>query len=85
MKIRNRLSLQFSGLFTILLLGVLVAVYFVVSNHWQNTFFKQLEDRAFTVGHNYLAEDNFTKAEFDEVLRKYPRTLPQEEIRIYDI
>lgn len=85
MKIRNRLSLQFSGLFTILLLGVLVAVYFVVSNHWQNTFFKQLEDRAFTVGHNYLAEDNFTKAEFDEVLRKYPRTLPQEKIRIYDI
>ncbi|MEK6511302.1 HAMP domain-containing sensor histidine kinase [Myroides odoratimimus] len=85
MKIRNRLSLQFSGLFAILLLGVLIAVYFVVSSHWQNTFFKQLEDRAFTVGHNYLAEDNFTKAEFDEVLRKYPRTLPLEKIRIYDI
>lgn len=85
MKIRNRLSLQFSGLFAILLLGVLMAVYFVVSNHWQNTFFKQLEDRAFTVGHNYLAEDNFTKAEYDEVQRKYPRTLSQEKIRIYDI
>lgn len=85
MKIRNRLSLQFSGLFAILLCSVLVTVYVIVSSHWQNTFFKQLEDRAFTVGHNYLAEDNFTKAEFDEVLRKYPRTLPHEKIRIYDI
>lgn len=85
MKIRTRLSLQFSGLFAILLSVVLIAVYFVVSSHWQNTFFKQLEDRAFTVGHNYLAEDNFTKAEFDEVLRKYPRTLPQEKIRIYNL
>ncbi len=64
---------------------MLIAVYFVVSSHWQNTFFKQLEDRAFTVGHNYLAEDNFTKAEFDEVLRKYPHTLPLEKIRTYDI
>ncbi len=83
MKIRDRLSLQFSGLFTILLSAVLIAVYFLVSSHWENNFYKQLEDRAFTVGDNYLAEDNFTPAEFDEVLRKFPRTLSHESIRIY--
>lgn len=83
MKIRDRLSLQFSGLFTILLSAVLIAVYLLVSSHWENNFYKQLEDRAFTVGDNYLAEDNFTPAEFDEVLRKFPRTLPHETIRIY--
>lgn len=85
MKIRTRLSLQFLGLFTILLSIVLVAIYFVVANHWQKNFFKQLEDRAYIVGHNYLAEDNFTYAEFQEVLRKFPRTLPQEQIRIYTL
>ncbi|WP_158963165.1 sensor histidine kinase [Myroides fluvii] len=85
MKIRTRLSLQFLGLFTILLSIVLVAIYFVVANHWQKNFFKQLEDRAYIVGHNYLAEDNFTYAEFQEVLRKFPRTLPKEQIRIYTL
>lgn len=85
MKIRTRLSLQFLGLFAILLSIVLVAIYFVVANHWQKNFFKQLEDRAYIVGHNYLAEDNFTYAEFQEVLRKFPRTLPKEQIRIYTL
>lgn len=84
MKIRDRLSLQFSGLFIILLSTVLIAVYLLVSSHWENIFYKQLEDRAFTVGDNYLAEDNFTPDEFDEVLRKFPRTLPHETIRIYN-
>lgn len=85
MKIRTRLSLQFLGLFAILLSIVLIAIYFVVANHWQKNFFKQLEDRAYIVGHNYLAEDNFTFAEFQEVLRKFPRTLPKEQIRIYTL
>ncbi|MGG5508062.1 MULTISPECIES: sensor histidine kinase [unclassified Myroides] len=85
MKIRTRLSLQFLGLFTFLISIVLVAIYFVVADHWQKNFFKQLEDRAYIVGHNYLAEDNFTYAEFQEVLRKFPRTLPKEQIRIYTL
>lgn len=85
MKIRTRLSLQFLGLFASLLSIVLIAIYFVVANHWQKNFFKQLEDRAYIVGHNYLAEDNFTYAEFQEVLRKFPRTLPKEQIRIYTL
>lgn len=85
MKIRTRLSLQFIGLFAILLSIVLIAIYVVVANHWQKNFFKQLEDRAYIVGHNYLAEDNFTATEFQEVLRKFPRTLPKEQIRIYTL
>lgn len=83
MKIRTRLSLQFIGLFAILLLSVLTSIYFVVATQWKKNFFHQLEDRAVTVGHNYLAEDNFTEAEYEEVLRKFPRTLPNEQIRIY--
>ena len=84
MKLQRRLSLIFTGLFAVLLIAVLTSVYFIVAQDWQNNFRKQLEDRAYTVGHNYLAQDNFSKVEFDEVLRKLPRTLPKEKIRIYD-
>ncbi|MEC4113465.1 sensor histidine kinase [Myroides pelagicus] len=84
MKIRTRLSLQFLGLFAILLLAVLVTIYTIVASQWQKNFYRQLEDRAVTVGHNYLAEDNFTTDEYNEVRLQFPRTLPKEEIRIYD-
>jgi uncharacterized membrane protein len=77
MKLQRRLSLIFTGLFAVLLIAVLTSVYFIVAQDWQNNFRKQLEDRAYTVGHNYLAQDNFSKVEFDEVLRKLPRTLPK--------
>ncbi|MDE5493582.1 HAMP domain-containing sensor histidine kinase [Elizabethkingia meningoseptica] len=85
MKLQRRLSLIFTGLFAVLLTAVLTSIYFIIAQDWQNNFKKQLEDRAYTVGHNYLAQDNFSKIEFDEVLRKLPRTLPKEKIRIYDI
>lgn len=83
MKIRTRLSFQFTGLFAILFSILIVSIYFVVAKQWSNNFFRELEDRAITVGHNYLAEDNFTKEEYQEVLKKFPRTLPEEQIRIY--
>ncbi len=85
MKIRTRLSLQFIGLFAILISILITSIYFVVANQWSNNFFRELEDRAITVGHNYLAEDNFTKEEYQEVLKKFPRTLSKEQIRIYTV
>jgi len=85
MKLKTRLSLVFSILFAVLLILVLSSVYFIVERDWKNNFVQQLEDRAYTVGHNYLAQDNFSKMEFDEVLKKLPRTLPKEVIRIYDL
>ncbi|WP_412850642.1 ATP-binding protein [Chryseobacterium sp. PMSZPI] len=85
MKLKNRLSLVFTILFAVLLIFVLTSIYLIVKRDWRNNFLKQLEDRAYTVGHNYLAQDNFTKLEFDQVLKKLPRTLPKETIRIYNL
>ena len=59
MKIAKALIINFTGLFAVLLIAVLTSVYFIVAQDWQNNFRKQLEDRAYTVGHNYLAQDNF--------------------------
>nr|WP_315028757.1 HAMP domain-containing sensor histidine kinase [uncultured Chryseobacterium sp.] len=85
MKLKSRLSLVFTILFAVLLIFVLTSIYLIVKKDWRNNFSKQLEDRAYTVGHNYLAQDNFTKLEFDQVLKKLPRTLPKEIIRIYNL
>lgn len=84
MKTKTRLIFQFSLLFASLLLAVMGILYFLVSKEIDRSFHKRLEDRAYIVGHNYLARDNFSKEEYQEVLHKFPRTLPTEQIRIYD-
>ncbi len=84
MKTKTRLILQFSLLFASLLLAVMGTIYLLVSKEIDRSFHKRLEDRAYIVGHNYLARDNFSKEEYQEVLHKFPRTLPTEQIRIYD-
>lgn len=85
MTIRAKMTWQLTGLFASLLLMVLLVIYSMVSNDLQRNFFKRLEDRAYIVGHHYLAQDNFTKEQFAEVQVKLPRTLEQEHIRIYDL
>ncbi|MDR0265154.1 MAG: hypothetical protein LBJ04_18205 [Sphingobacterium sp.] len=84
MRTKTRLILQFSLLFAALLTLVLSIIYYLVDKEFVRNFYKRLEDRALTVGHSYLASDNFSKEEYQEVLKKYPRTLPTETIRIYD-
>jgi len=85
MKTKQKLILQFSLLFAALLIVVMTAIYYLVCQDVDNSFYKRLEDRAYTLGHTYLAFDNFTTEEYQEVLKKYPRTLPTEQIRIYDM
>ncbi|MFZ4861412.1 ATP-binding protein [Sphingobacterium sp. Mn56C] len=85
MKTKRKLILQFSLLFAALLIVVMTAIYLLVSKDIQASFYKRLEDRAYTIGHTYLASDNFTTEEYQEVLKKYPRTLPTERIRVYDM
>lgn len=84
MKAKDRLSLQFTFLFAALLLIVLSGIYLFVDRNRISTFFNKLDDRAFTVGQFYLAEDNLSKENFDKVIQKFPLSLSGESIRIYD-
>ena len=84
MKVKNTLSLQFTFMFAVLLLGVLLGIYLFVENNRINTFFDKLDDRAVTVAQFYLAEDNLSTENFKDVLKKYPQSLANEHIRIYD-
>lgn len=84
MKVKDRLSLQFTFLFAVLLLLVLTGIYFFVEHNRDTVFFDKLDDRAVTVAQFYLAEDNLSKDNFKNVLKKFPQTLSSETIRIYD-
>ena len=84
MKIRDRLSLQFAGLSAVLLFLVLAAIYGLFWNNRQQDFYTHLLDRAITNAELYLAQDNLSAEKFREVQRKYPQSLPEEIVHIYN-
>ena len=84
MKVRDKLSFQFTCMFAVLLFTALSGIYFFVENNRVSSFFNKLDDRAFTVAQFHLAEDNLSSENFKHVLKKYPQSLSQEVIRIYD-
>src|SRR5271154_2435350 len=84
MKIRNRLSLQFTLIFAVLLFLVLAAIYFLTYTDRRNDFYDRLQDRAFTAAQLFLAEDNLSEEKFRAVQQKYPQSLPQEVLRLYN-
>ena len=61
MKVKDRLSLQFTFMFAVLLFTVLTGIYLFVEHNRVKGFFNKLDDRAITVAQFYLAEDNLSK------------------------
>lgn len=84
MKVKNRLSLQFTFMFAILLLVVLTGIYLLVEHNRLKSFMNKLDERAVTVAQFYLAEDNLSKDIFRQVAKKFPQSLTHESIRVYD-
>ena len=84
MKVKDRLSLQFTIMFAVLLVAVLVGIYWFVEHNRIKNFYNKLNERAITVAQFYLAEDNLSKENFKQVLKKFPQSLSEESIRIYD-
>ena len=71
-------------MFAVLLLMVLTGIYLFAQRNRVRTFFEKLDDRAITVAQFYLAEDNLSKENFKSVLKKFPQSLSDETIRIYN-
>ena len=80
----RRLSLQFTLIFAILLLCVMVSIYYLTEDNRERNFYTHLRERAITVAQIFLAEDNLTAAKFREVQKKYSNSLPDEELKIYN-
>jgi signal transduction histidine kinase len=84
MKVKNRLSLQFTFMFAILLGIVLLGIYLLEEKNTIESFYEKLDDRALIVGELYLAQDNMSPENFKKVIEKYPQTLSHEVTRIYN-
>jgi len=84
MKVRNRLALQFTLLFAVLLLFALSFIYFFIEQFRVSNYFHRLDDRAVTVAQFYLAQDNLSEKKFKEVSHKFHQSLSDENFRIYN-
>jgi signal transduction histidine kinase len=84
MKIKNRLSLQFTAIVATMLALIFSAIYWITETNRRQDFYARVKDRALTVAEIFLAQDNLSKEKFREVQKKYPLRLPEEIVRVYD-
>jgi signal transduction histidine kinase len=84
MKIRDRLSLQYTLVSAVLFFLVLAGIYLFTVQHLKNDFEYRLRDRAITNAELFLAQDNLSAEKFRDVQKKYPQSLPEEIVRIYN-
>ena len=84
LKVKNKLSIQFTLMFAVLFVMVLTGIYLFAAQNREQSFFSKLDERSFNVAQFYLAEDNLSKEKFKNVLKKFPQALSDENIRIYN-
>lgn len=84
MKIRHRLSLQFTLISGIILTVVFVLIYLLSAQYIQNSFYKLLQMRALVTAQVYLEKDELTKKKFLEIEKSYRERIPDESSNIYD-
>ncbi|MGV3504354.1 MAG: sensor histidine kinase [Adhaeribacter sp.] len=84
MKIRTRLTIQFTTIFAFILLLFCLTVYFYTALTRRHSFYQELANRANIVAHVYLDADQVDKASYRRTLRKFYQTLPREIVQVYD-
>lgn len=84
MTIRNRLSLYFTAISTIVLLVVEVGVYFGFKSVLRSEFYDHLMDRATVAAQLYLKADEISADSLSHVRERYLQPLPHEVVRLYN-
>lgn len=83
MKIRLKLTLIFTFITTLILIGVSIAIYYFFSWYRQVEFYDRLRDRALIVAHAFLGADDLSEEEMEEAKKKYRQFLPDEVIGLF--
>ena len=83
MTIRLKLTLLFSGLFALLLLGFSLAIYLFNANQREEEYFKRLKQLAITKTQLLLGA-KVQPSVLQLIYASSLNTLPQEEVAIYD-
>ena len=84
MKIKNRLSLYFSAISTIVLLIVEVVICLIFNSLIKTDFYSHLMDRATVAAQVYLEADEISADSLSHVRERYVKRLPNEVVRFYD-
>jgi signal transduction histidine kinase len=84
-KIRNRLSLQFTALVASVLLIFCVIIYSITATQVRNDFFDELYDRTLTTAYIFLEEDEFSPHIYELIRERYIRSLPGEIAQLFDM
>jgi len=84
MKIKNRLSLYFSAISTIVLLIVEVVICLIFNSLIKTDFYSHLMDRATVAAQVYLEADEISADSLIHVRERYVKRLPNEVVRFYD-
>ncbi|RFZ90735.1 sensor histidine kinase [Mucilaginibacter conchicola] len=84
MKIKTRLSLNFTLLSSGALLLVLVALYIAVYSFFVADFYNRLGDRTNLASQVYLKADELAADSMIQIQEEYLEKLPDEVIRVYD-
>lgn len=84
MKIRDKLSIQFTVLAASILLLFCIMIYYTSMIQLRTYFYKQLYERATTTAYTYLEEDALSPEVYEKVRERYVRTLPQEVAQLFD-
>jgi len=84
MKIRNRLTLNYTITVAIILFIVLSSIYYFASLYRKLDFYEHVKERALVAATIYLEADELAQQAYEKYRVKYRETLPEEIIQVYD-
>lgn len=84
MKIGNRLALQFTVFFAVVIISILSVTYLLARNFTLRDFYIRLEERAYIVSQYFLEEDELNKTLYEPYIAKFRQSLQREIVQIYN-
>jgi signal transduction histidine kinase len=83
-KIGRKLTLQFTGIVSVILAVVLASIYSLTAISAKDEFYDKLKERAFAAANIFLEQDEVTKDRYEVFQKKYLESLPEEIVQVYD-
>lgn len=84
MTIRTKLTLQFTGIFSFILVLFSIFIYVFVALYQESDFQQNLKNRANIVAHVYLDANRVSQETYRKILRQYNQTLPYEIVNVFN-
>ncbi|WP_181308136.1 HAMP domain-containing sensor histidine kinase [Rufibacter sp. XAAS-G3-1] len=84
MKIKTKLTLQFTGIFMGILLFFCVSVYYFSSLYRSNDYYGRILNRAYATAHYVLDADTVSQQQHVLDQRLYFQMLPREVVKVFD-